>query len=539
MFWLDSSELGTAAFTLGVAHSPGHPLAALLGRAATLLPLGSVALKVGFAQALCGALAAMQTARLGEHVARRMRFSAGGAARPREDALYGAAAGLLFGLSWAAAFQAVRPEVYALSAVLVISCALELARFDETDDRRHLYLAALWAGLALSNHHLLALAVIAPGLLFVIARRPAPRLGTAFGRVCLAGALGLLLFVYLPLRAAHDPLVDWGAPTTWGRIWWTVSARAFQKAVAHASSGNLPAVLAAMVVELHPLGALLALSGLYVMVRRRPLRRLGLFLFGAGVLHIAARALVGFDVGNPDAYGYLEAGVALLAVCACALPVTLSAMARGPAPRGAALTVASLLLAGTLVKGALGFRDFALTRDYDAETVLGTWLDHAPSRALAITSYYQTIFGLYYLRGVEGRRPDVDLLHRHFLAYPGDRAHMIRRRPLWAQLTSARDVDPEKLLASNRPLVIEYDVDLPDALVARSQAVPVPVSRELQGRRYEAWERFLAAHRACRLGDRAALAQAIASAREIVGDSPDLAELAASCGSKLRSPFDR
>ncbi|HEY7954440.1 MAG TPA: DUF2723 domain-containing protein, partial [Polyangia bacterium] len=278
MYWLDSSELAAAAWTLGVAHSPGHPLAALLGRACALVPLGPIALKVGLAQALCGALAAAQTARLGEHLARRVRALSEGEPRPREDALLGAAAGLLFGLSWAAAFQAVRPEVYALSALLVISCALELARFDETGDRRHLYMGALWAGLALTNHHLLALAVVAPGLLFVIARRPKAPLARAIARVFVAGALGLAVLVYLPLRAAHQPLVDWGAPTTLGRLWWTVTAKAFQKAVAHAQAGSVPEVLAAVVEQLHLVGALLALGGGYVMLRRRGVRRLALFL---------------------------------------------------------------------------------------------------------------------------------------------------------------------------------------------------------------------------------------------------------------------
>src|SRR5439155_24168950 len=117
----------------------------------------SAAFKVGLASAAAGAGAAAQTARLGELVARRAR---GGELPSLNDRVLGAAAGLLFGLSYAAAFQAARPEVYALSALLVVSAALELARFDERGDRRRLYLAALFAGLALTNHHLLALALV-------------------------------------------------------------------------------------------------------------------------------------------------------------------------------------------------------------------------------------------------------------------------------------------------------------------------------------------------------------------------------------------
>src|SRR5262249_38068520 len=76
VYWLDSSELAAAAFALGIAHPPGHPLPSLLGRACTLLPFGSIALRVGLASALAGAAAAAQTARLGALVARRARLPA-------------------------------------------------------------------------------------------------------------------------------------------------------------------------------------------------------------------------------------------------------------------------------------------------------------------------------------------------------------------------------------------------------------------------------------------------------------------------------
>ena len=113
MGWLDSSELAAAAWTLGVAHPPGHPLPSLLGRACALVPLGTVAFRVGLASALAGAAAAAQAARLGRLVARRARLPAQSDARV--DGALGAAAGVAFGLSYAAAFQAVRPEVYALA----------------------------------------------------------------------------------------------------------------------------------------------------------------------------------------------------------------------------------------------------------------------------------------------------------------------------------------------------------------------------------------------------------------------------------------
>src|SRR5215207_4780818 len=54
----DASEYITAAYTLGIPHPPGNPLFVLLGRVASLLPIGGVAYRVNLLAALCSALAA-------------------------------------------------------------------------------------------------------------------------------------------------------------------------------------------------------------------------------------------------------------------------------------------------------------------------------------------------------------------------------------------------------------------------------------------------------------------------------------------------
>src|SRR5207302_405863 len=74
-----------------------------------------------------------------------------------------------------------------------------------------------------------------------------------------AGAVGLLLYAYLPLRAAHHPLVNWGSPTSLGRIFWVVSAKAFQKSVKEPQPGDED-VVGALVEALHPVG----IAGLHV-----------------------------------------------------------------------------------------------------------------------------------------------------------------------------------------------------------------------------------------------------------------------------------
>src|SRR5207249_6471158 len=71
-YWLDSSEFAAAAFELGIPHPPGQPLEMIVGKAFALLPLGSIALRVGLASAACGAIAAALVTLAAAEVARRI-----------------------------------------------------------------------------------------------------------------------------------------------------------------------------------------------------------------------------------------------------------------------------------------------------------------------------------------------------------------------------------------------------------------------------------------------------------------------------------
>ena len=152
-------------------------------------------------------------------------------------------------------------------------------------------------------------------------------------------------------------------------------------------------------------------------------------LLGAALLDAATPALVGFDPANPDAYGYLEAAVALLAALSCALLAALAAAAARPR-LGRALAAA--LVAAVVAGGVATRARFSRAGFWDTGAAVGRFLDAMPPRARLVTSDFQTIFALWYLDAAEGRRPDVDIVHRHFLAYPGYREEIAapRRRRL-------------------------------------------------------------------------------------------------------------
>ena len=522
-YWLDSSEFAVAAFSLGVAHPPGHPLALLVGKLCTFFPFGSVALRVGFAAALATALAAVQVSRLATLVSRRV---AGRADLCRFDQAGGAVSGLLFALSYGAGFSAVRPEVYGLSTLLCLSGVYAVAELQESGDRARLYVAALWFGLALCNHHLLALSVMVPALLLALfsLRRRAPLVASVLALLVVLGCLSI--YLYLPLRALHHPPINWGVATTWPRFFWVVSGAAFQKSLHHAAPDAV-GVSAALLGELNPIGLLAAVAGLYVLLRSAFTRSLGLLLLLAALADAAMPALVGFDADNPDAYGYLETAVALLAASTVALPSALAPLWRRRRKIYFA-GVGGAAAAAITLSGLATLPRWWRPNERATEAVLGDFLRSTPPHGLLVSSYFQSIFALSYLQSVAGMRPDVTLLHRHFLPYPGYGEEFARQHPRLAPLLGDRDIRAEALAGA--PSLIEYDLDLPATLVPAARVVPVAVPLDdPETRKFAGWQRLLELHRSCRLKDETASASATAAARELLGDSPELRDLVAHC----------
>ncbi|GAB4558304.1 MAG: hypothetical protein Tsb0020_03180 [Haliangiales bacterium] len=495
--WLDAPEFAAAAASLGVSHSPGHPLVALVGRLATLIPIGDMLFRVSLASAAAGALAAGCLAWTGQALLAHVAPSIPTAAR----ALAAGACGLVYALSWSAWFQSVRPEVYALESLLhgaVLLCALRLLGATERGtrgtrgDARLLYGAGLGAGLALSTHHFIALSATVPLVLAVLWWcRPGLRQSA---RVLALVLTGLAAFLYLPVRAARDPLVNWGDPDTLGRLWWTLSGQAFHKSTtaAHASSPAQDAaqIVAALGTEATWVLAALALIGLYASARQAgPARRIGVALAGMLGLSALGRVVLGFSPQIGDDHGYLLPGLAALTLLglmglgllAQALADSASSDERAPggvtddtgsARRARRAQVAGWLLALT----PLALTPWQLARvwpeanlaDARASDAVGAWqLDSLPPQSLLLSAYYETRFQLWALQTIDGARPDVTILDRSLLTYPGMEAAARRAHPELAALIDAplragspAPVEALRALAESRPVRVELHLNL-------------------------------------------------------------------------------
>ena len=208
----DASEYITAAYVLGIPHPPGNPLFVLLGRVASLLPVGGVAYRVNLLAALCSAVAAGVWFLVAERVLAQW-------IRVRWVQLAGA---VLAAVLSATAFtvwnqSVVNEKVYTVSlAFFAVVSWLTVLWCDDPDGRRAdrlLVLIAYLIGLGYTNHP--AGFLVGPAVATaVLVRRPRTLLRwRLIGAAVLALGLGLTPFAFEPIRAAHHPALNEGEPT--------------------------------------------------------------------------------------------------------------------------------------------------------------------------------------------------------------------------------------------------------------------------------------------------------------------------------------
>ncbi|MDQ2996671.1 MAG: DUF2723 domain-containing protein, partial [Chloroflexota bacterium] len=136
---------------------------------------------------------------------------------------------LIFGLSRIFWSQAVIAEVYSLNALFVALMLLFTlwATRDFSAGSWPISCQGLVAGLALGNHVTIGLPV-AVWLAAVLIRMPVASRAGRLARALLGIAAGLLINIYLPLRAAAHPPINWGEPRDWTGFWWAISGQPYR-----------------------------------------------------------------------------------------------------------------------------------------------------------------------------------------------------------------------------------------------------------------------------------------------------------------------
>ncbi|MBI4055862.1 MAG: DUF2723 domain-containing protein [Elusimicrobia bacterium] len=201
----DAGEMAVGAQTLGVLHPPGYPLYLLVSRLFRGLPFGNLAYRLNLGSALAAALCLVCLAAF----LRRLCGTA-----PMLLALCALGFSSIF---WELALVS---EMYSLGIFFLSAALLCWFFWERTEEGRYLFLGSFLYGLGLGVR--MDLLLVLPAWLVLFYKRK-PRAFPLAGHILFFWLLGFSVYLYLPLRSAQFPWLDWNHPATLERFWSTLT----------------------------------------------------------------------------------------------------------------------------------------------------------------------------------------------------------------------------------------------------------------------------------------------------------------------------
>lgn len=244
--YIDGGELTTVLWTLGIAHPTGYPLFALIGSAFVHIPtFKEVADRANLFAAVCTAAAGgifyfvflrAQLCLANRTLPKKTDKSR----QPKEVAstiapgqnFHTRLASLIATLSliFSRTFwdQSTSIEVYPLQLALFAIILTVWLGFYWSPTKWRGFFSGLVLGLGFTNHMTTVLTV--PALLFLLFssyKRRRFELKLLYF-IVLGGALAALLYLYLPIRASQEPILNWGNPDNLKRFIRHVTGKQFR-----------------------------------------------------------------------------------------------------------------------------------------------------------------------------------------------------------------------------------------------------------------------------------------------------------------------
>ncbi len=427
--FIDSGELVTVAWTLGIAHPTGYPLFTLLGGIVVHLPFGAEEAR------RLNSLAALLTAGslvffflsgriLMQAVARRLVIH-------RELILPAAAGGtLLLGFSKTFWMQALSVEVYSLHLFLISIILFLVLQTREQGSPRGWFITAYLLGLSFTNH--MTTILLVPGMLslYFSARGFRKESWRTLGRTVPLFLLGLSAYLYLPLRAAAPPLMNWGDPSNLERLIWHLGGKQYRVWIfssPEAAWRQLTAFLTGLPQEFAIVGLVMAVIGLFGLWRASRQLAFGLsLLFVVCVLYA-----VNYDIHDIDSY-FLLAYCCLGLWAGVGLLVAGSWWVRFSGWKGS--VVGTLLVAAGLIPLAASYRTMDQSQNYLVEDYTQN-LFRSVDRGGVVFSYQWDywVSASYYVQYVRGERTDVTVVDKELLRRSWYLNDLARRYPVFME----------------------------------------------------------------------------------------------------------
>lgn len=450
-FW-DTAEAQTVPPTGSIFHPTGFPTYAIVGWLWSRVPIGEVAYRMNLLSALSVAVAAGLVVLIaGQLIEERHRWLAAGAS---------GVAGLAFAFASEPWDNAVRADVHALHvlfAALIVWLLMvwrSAARSGSPRAGRWLAAAAGVFGLGLGNHPLTGLLAVGVAVwLFWVDPELWRRRRLVLGCAALIG-LGLLTYLYLPLRASAnpEPPLNYADPDTWERFRYLVFAEQFShlfgdfREPLRDFAGKWDKAESVLAAQFVGPGWLLVAVGAATLA----VRQWGALLFLGLVAAANVFYAMNFRDGDIDRY-YLGTVVVASALLGVGLAATGGVVARAAAEatrrsgdlrlrRRAAGLAGGLVIGLAALLPAISLVSLYEARDRSDDREAERWVAsvHAalPENAVVI-SWWSYSTPLLYHRWVLGERPDVVILDERNIiddgygTWAGAIDHFLGLRPVY------------------------------------------------------------------------------------------------------------
>ncbi|MEO0108947.1 MAG: DUF2723 domain-containing protein [candidate division WOR-3 bacterium] len=395
--WVDCGEIAAGCYLLNVLHPTGYPLYTLIGCLFAHLPLGTVVTRVNALSALCSALAAL--------------FCCLAVQRLTRSTLAGIVTAGLYAFSYTVWSNSVDADVFGLTALYVALSIYLLVRLETQEpdrqepDRLNLLFVAYLLGLALTNH--LSFASTFLGAVVFLLHRYRSKVLNLRVLPPLVGAfvLGLSPYLYLLVRSQAHPLFNWGDAHSLERLIWHVTGKQFQVwmfslPVAEVVR-NLGKALLELCRELYFGLVLVLVWGAWLVFKTRR----AVFWLLSVVLVVNLFYAINYSIPDIQSY-YIPFMVAAFIFTGVGLAQLVKRLKTQLRP---------LFLVIVAVAIAVNYRRGGAQGNYVARDFGLNYLTSAPEQAIVMTTNWDMYSPVFYLRQIEGRRPDLCVIDKELL----------------------------------------------------------------------------------------------------------------------------
>jgi hypothetical protein len=402
LYSLDSPELSSAGYRLGIAHPPGYPLYTLVAWLFShAFLVSNAAYRLNLLSAIFAAACCALTYALALRITRRPAIAAAGA--------------LALGFSYYFWLDSLAAEVYTLDAALFAGILLSAYLWRERPTAIRAAVVGLTVGLACATRTTSLLYLPALALFAWIAGERSPR---AYMAAAGGLAAGLAFYLYLPLRSAAGVNVGPGDYTSDGALHvWNlasvggffrhVSATAFRDDAFAYGPADLVretgTFLARLAGSFLVVGIPLGIAGIVRQWRRD---RALVLLIGGTALPVT---LFFIDYGAVDKeFMFLPAYVAWALWIVSGLDWAAEALVS--AGLATSVTAAAVAFILPILAVAVNARLVSLHDEHSVRDDSEAFLSNVPQGAIVYGSFLK-VAPLQYLQDVEGQRHDVRLVN--------------------------------------------------------------------------------------------------------------------------------